>query len=98
MPESHKVPLSQQWQAECQAILAVRPRLRVVKLSDGARHNWKLLSALDWGVPADQVESWDIVDFYHACDHLKHATDVIWGEFSPKGRAEFERLKTLLKE
>jgi len=100
MPESHKVTLSQQLQAEGQAILAVRPRLRVVTLrvSDGARHNWKLLSGLDWGVPADQVESWDIVDFYHACDHLKHATDVIWGEFSPKGRAEFERLKTLLKE
>jgi hypothetical protein len=98
MPESHKVTLSQQLQAECQAILAVRPRLRVVKLSDGARHNWKLLSALDWGVPAAQVESWDIVDFYHACDHLKHATDAIWGEFAPQGRAEFERLKTLLKE
>lgn len=98
MPESHKVTLSQQLQAECQAILAVQPRLRVVKLSDGARHNWTLLSALDLGVPADQVDSWDIVDFYHACDHLKHATDVIWGEFSPKGRAEFERLKTLLKE
>ena len=98
MPESHKVTLSQQLQAECQAILTVQPRLRVVNLSDGARHNWKLLSALNWGVPADQVESWNIVDFYHACDHLKHATEVIWGEFSPKGRAEFERLKTLLKE
>jgi len=98
MPESHKVTLSQQLQAECQAILAVQPHLRVVKLSDGARHNWKLLSALDLGLPADQVDSWDIVDFYHACDHLQHATAVIWGEFSPKGRAEFERLKTLLKE
>lgn len=98
MPESHKVTLQQQLQAECQAILAVQPRLKVVKLSDGARHNWKLLSALDLGVPAAQVEIWDILDYYHACDHLKHAADVIWGDFSPKGRAEFERLKTLLKE
>jgi hypothetical protein len=98
MPESGKVTLSQQVQAECQAIAAVRPDLRIVRLSDGARHNWKLLSALEWGVPADQLELWDIVDFYHACDHLKHATDAIWGEFSPKGRAEFERFKTLLKE
>jgi len=24
--------------------------------------------------------------------------DLIWGEFSPQGKAEFERLKTLLKE
>ena len=98
MPEKNKVTLGQQLQAECQAILAVRPRLRVVKLSDGARANWRYLSALDLGLPGDQVETWDIVDFYHACDHLHHATTVIWGEFTPKGRAEFERLKTLLKE
>ena len=98
MPEKHKLTLGQQLQAECQAILAVRPRLRVVKLSDGARTNWRYLSTLDLGRPSDQVETWDIVDFYHACDHLHHATTLIWGECTPKGRAEFERLKTLLKE
>ena len=98
MPEKNKVRLGQQLQAECQAILAVRPHLRVVKLSDGARSNWNYLDHLDLGLPADQVETWDIVDFYHACDHLQHATTAIWGEFTPQARAEFERLKTLLKE
>jgi hypothetical protein len=34
----------------------------------------------------------------HACDHLHHALTRVWGESTPKGRAEFERLKTLLKE
>jgi hypothetical protein len=98
MPEKNKVTLGQQLQAECQAILAVKPRLRLVKLSDGARSNWTYLDRLDLGRPAEQVETWDIVDFYHACDHLHHATTLIWGEFTPKGRAEFERLKTVLKE
>lgn len=98
MPESHKTTLCQQLQAECQAILALRPRLRLVKLADGAHDNWRFLSEIDLGVPKEQVESWNILDFYHACDHLKHATDVVWGEFNPKGKAEFERLKTLLKE
>lgn len=98
MPEKNKVTLGQQLQAECQAILALKPRLRVVKLSDGARSNWSYLAHLDLGLPTEQVETWDIVDFYHACDHLHHATTAIWGEFTPRGRAEFERLKTLLKE
>lgn len=98
MPEKNKRTLGEQLQAECQSILAVAPRLRVVKLSDGARSNWSYLDQLDLGRPAAAVESWDILDFYHACDHLHRATTVIWGEFTPKGRAEFERLKTLLKE
>lgn len=98
MPEKNKRTLGEQLQAECQSILAVKPRLRVVKLSDGARSNWSYLDHLDVGQSAEPVESWDILDFYHACDHLHHATTAIWGEFTPKGRAEFERLKTLLKE
>lgn len=98
MPESKKATLCEELEAEAQAILAVQPHLRVVKLADGARDNWRFLNTLNLGVPADQIESWDIVDYYHACDHLKHALDTIWGEHTPKGRAEFARLKTLLKE
>ena len=40
----------------------------------------------------------EIVDFYHACDHLKNGCDAIWGESTPRSQAEFARLKTLLKE
>jgi len=98
MPESKKATLCAELAAEVQAILAVQPHLRVVKLADGARDNWRFLNTLNLGVPADQIESWDIVDYYHACDHLKHALDTVWGEHSPKGKAEFARLKTLLKE
>jgi hypothetical protein len=98
MPESKKATLCEELEAEVQALLTVQSHLRVVKLADGARDNWRFLRALNQGVPADQIESWDIVDYYHACDHLKHALDTIWGEHTPKGKAEFARLKTLLKE
>jgi hypothetical protein len=98
MPEYHKTTLCQELEAEVQAILAVHPRLRLVKLADGARDNWRFLGGLDLSQLASPVEVWEVVDFYHACDHLKHALDLIWGEFSPKGKAEFERLKVLLKE
>jgi len=98
MPEYHKTTLCQELEAEVRAILAVCPHLRLVKLADGARDNWRFLGELDLSLLAGPVEIWEVVDFYHACDHLKHAMDLIWGEFSPKGKAEFERLKTLLKE
>lgn len=98
MPESKKATLCVELETEVQAILAVQPHLRVVKLADGARDNWRFLRTLNLGVPAAHIESWDIVDFYHACDHLNHALDTIWGEQTPKGKAEFARLKTVLKE
>lgn len=98
MPEYHKATLGQELEAEVHAILAVHPRLRLVKLADGARDNWRFLGELDLSQLTRPVEVWEVVDFYHACDHLKHALDVIWGEFSPKGHAEFERLKVLLKD
>jgi hypothetical protein len=68
MPESKKVTLCQELEAEVQAILSVQPRLKLVKLADGARDNWRFLGQLKLGVPADQIESWEIVDDYHACD------------------------------
>lgn len=98
MPETKKVTLCGQLQAECQALMTRHPRLKVVRLADGAKENWRFLETLDVGLPADQIETWDIVDFYHACDHLKQALNLIWGEFTPKGHAEFARLTTLLKE
>ncbi len=98
MPESKKATLCLELETEVQAILAVQPHLRVVHLADGARDNWRFLGTLKLGVPAEQIESWDILDFYHACDHLQHALDTIWGEQTPKGKVEFARLKTLLKE
>jgi|CXWL01.1.fsa_nt_gi hypothetical protein len=93
-----KATLCQQLQAECQAILAVRPQLKLVRLADGAKDNWRFLETLEVGLAANQIEAWNIVDFYHACDHLQHALDLIWGEFAPKGKAEFARLKTVFKE
>jgi hypothetical protein len=98
MPESKKATLCQELEAEVQAILAVRSGLRVVKLADGAKDNWRFLGQLHLGVPSAAGDSWEIVDFYHACDHLHHAVNVVWGEHTPQSKVEFARLKTILKE
>lgn len=98
MPEQRKVTLQEQLQEETAAVLAVRPDLQRVLLADGAEHNWRLLSEVDQACGIPPEPSIEIVDFYHACDHLKEGCDAAWGESTPRSKAEFERLRTLLKE
>lgn len=98
MPESKKVTLQTQLRGEIEALYALRPDLRRVHLADGAETNWDRLAEIEaaLGWPPDGPVK--IVDFYHACDHLKNGCDAIWGESTPRSQAEFLRLKTLLKE
>lgn len=98
MPERKKVTLQSQLQAETASILALRPDLRRIHLADGAEDNWRLLDEVEQTLPPPPQPSLKIVDFYHACDHLKNGCDAVWGESTVRGKAEFERLKTLLKE
>jgi hypothetical protein len=98
MPESKKVTLQQQLEAEVSSIVAIRPDLVRVHLADGAEDNWRLMTELEQHLPCSLATWIEIVDFYHACDHLKNACDAAWGESTARGKAEFERLKTLLKE
>lgn len=98
MPERRKVSLQQQLQTETASILDIQPNLKRVLLADGAKSNWRLLSEIDQACGPPAQPSVEIVDFYHACDHLKEGCDAAWGESTPRSKAEFERLKVLLKE
>lgn len=98
MPESKKPTLQAQLAAEGAALFCVRPDLRRVLLSDGAKDNWRLLRELERSWPAAPQPSVEILDFCHACDHLKRGCDAAWGESTPRSQAEFERLKILLRE
>lgn len=98
MPEHKKVTLGEHLQAEAQAILGVRPDLRRVYLADGAGPNWELLTEVDHVLGGTGGQRLEIVDFFHACTHLKDGCDAIWGESTARSHAEFARLKVLLKE
>ena len=98
MPESKKVMLQQELEAEVASLVAVRPDLIRVHLADGAEDNWRLMTALEHNLAGVSPIWTEIVDFYHACDHLKNGCDATWGESTARGQAEFERLRTLLKE
>ena len=98
MPERGKQTLRAQLAQEASQVLIRQPHLRRVLLADGAEPNWGILTEVDQACGPAEQPSIEIVDFYHACDHLKEGCDAAWGESTPRGKAEFERLKILLKE
>ena len=71
MPERRKATLQQQLETEAASVLAVQPDLQRVLLADGAEPNWSLLAEVDQACGPASQPSVEIVDFYHACDHLK---------------------------
>ena len=89
MPEAKKATLTTIGRLD--AALGKRPDLQVVTVADGARDNWRFLDAL-------APEATAVVDFFHATEQLKSALDACYGENDPKGRAQFEKLRHVLRD
>lgn len=92
MPEKGKATLKGQITGELDALLAQRPDLRVVTLADGAQDNWAFLSELPGGKCEVQV-----VDFFHAAEHLHDALAAAHGEASAKCAEEFQKYRHILR-
>lgn len=91
-PEYKKETLTKQLDAEVESILSVRPDLILVAIADGAEENWRYF---DNPLYKDAVK---IVDFGHACEHLREAMIAYKGKRNAAGRAEYEKLKVILRE
>ena len=91
-PEYKKKTLTEQLDAETESILSVRDDLILVAIADGAEENWRYF---DRPLFKEAVK---IVDFGHACEHLREATGAYMGRKSTAGRAEYERLKVILRD
>jgi hypothetical protein len=90
MPEKKKQTLKAMLKAELTAILCERPDLRIVKVADGARDNWTFLSA-------ELPRGHEIVDFFHAAEHLHAALAAAYGETSTKCQVQFAKLRHVLR-
>ncbi|HEY3353166.1 MAG TPA: hypothetical protein VGQ83_07970 [Polyangia bacterium] len=90
-PEYKKKTLTAELDAEVDAILAARPDLRLVALADGAEENWRYFEGPKW---ADATK---IVDHGHASQHLKAGLVGYYGD-TVDGRAEYERLRLILRD
>ena len=91
-PEYKKKTLTEQLDAELASIVAVRPDLELVALADGAEENWRYF---DRPVYANATK---IVDHGHASQHLKAGLAAYYGDKSVEGRAEYERLRIILRD
>lgn len=90
-PEPNKRTLKASLAAELCAVLRRRPDLKVVKLADGADDNWRFLTAeLPAGV--------EVLDFFHACEHLHAALAAAYGDGTTKTRHRFEELLEILRD
>ena len=85
MPETNKATLKKQLTAEVMGALRQRPELQVVNVADGTADNWTYLGET---LPLGE----EVLDFYHALEHLSDALGAAYGEGKPKYQ---ERLATL---
>jgi hypothetical protein len=91
MPEPNKATLKHQLTAEVMGALIQRPDLRVVKVADGAPDNWSYLGeTLPFGV--------EVLDFYHAAEHLGAALGAAYGEGTPPYQERVETLRKVLRD
>ena len=76
MPESGKLALKAQLASEVAHIRQARPDIAITAVADGAPDNWTFLERL-----SAEAET---IDFWHACEHLRtasdHAVDPRWFE------------------
>jgi hypothetical protein len=91
MPEANKATLKRQLTAEVMGALIQRPHLRVVKVADGAPDNWSYLSEV---LPVGQ----EVLDFYHAAEHLGAALGAAYGEGTSKYQERLETLSAVLRD
>jgi hypothetical protein len=91
MPETNKATLKSQLTAEVMGALIRRPDLRVIKVADGAPDNWSYLGeTLPFGE--------EVLDFYHAAEHLGAALGAAYGEGTPPYQERLETLSTVLRD
>jgi len=91
MPEFKKRTLKASLLLELRSIWEQHPELPVVKLADAAKDNWDFLGR---EVPVGD----DLVDYFHATEHLNHALAAAYGDGTRETRFRFEELKVILRD
>jgi hypothetical protein len=90
MPEAKQKTLKEQLRSELEHVTARRSDLMVVNIADGAANNWDYFDTL--------ASDHQVVDFYHAVEHLKRALDGCMGASSIATQAKFHELRRTLRD
>jgi hypothetical protein len=92
MPEAKKVMLRNELSQTVESILHQSPNLTLVKVADGAQDNWRYLG--DTLRPGEGIE---ILDFFHASEHLNKGIEAAYGKNNTTGKAHYEKYRSILK-
>jgi hypothetical protein len=90
MSEPDKRTLKKTLRAELEEVVRRRPDLVVVAIADGSPNNWTFLKTL--GV------DFEVVDYFHAVEHLARALDIGLGAVTPEREATFRELREVLRD
>lgn len=89
MPERKKATLKSQLESDLEFIMEARPDLTIVKIADGARDNWTYFESL-------RLKGIEVLDFYHASEHLRRVFDIAYGENDRESILGFAKYKEIL--
>lgn len=87
-PESKKLTLKDTLRKDLAHVLAKHPHLHVAKITDAGGDNWEFTATLPEGP--------EILDFFHATEHLAAAIAAVHGDGTLATRQKFERLREYL--
>ena len=90
-PERNKRTLKASLAQELLAVLRQNPELTVVKVADGVDDNWTYLSH---ELPRGE----EVLDFFHASEHLHEAVAAAYGDGTRDTRHRFEELRDSLRD
>jgi hypothetical protein len=96
MPETKKVTLKGQLEAELESIFGARPDLILVSLADGFADNWEFLSKLSSRFGKGKKN--EAIDLFHVLEKVKTALDAYHGDCTPESKAAFEQCRVWLRE
>jgi hypothetical protein len=91
MPEAKKETVKQMLTAEVLAARKKRPDLIAVACADAAEDNWEFL-------PSAFPNARQVIDFFHAAEHLNAAIASVYGDGTAKTRERFATLRHVLLE
>lgn len=87
-PESKKLTLKDTLRKDLAHVLAHHPELRLAKITDAGGDNWEYLATLPEGP--------EILDFFHATEHLASGIAAVHGDGTFATRHKFEKLRERL--
>ena len=91
-PEHKKLTLKETLRKDLAHVLAQHPQLRLAKITDAGGDNWEYTATLPPGP--------EILDFFHATEHLAAAIAAIHGDgtFATRHKFEFLRERLLMED